>query len=64
MKKRFFALLAVLALALALCAAPACADGGSFIYGFENNSYDWVAEGDMLAQELYDEYGLAVCFAH
>lgn len=64
MKKRFFALLAVLALAFALCAAPACADGGSFIYGFENNSYDWVAEGDMLAQELYDEYGLAVCFAH
>ncbi len=64
MKKRFFALLTALVLAFALCAAPAWADGGSFVYGFEGYNYDWVAEGDMLAQEIMDDHGLAVCYAH
>ena len=64
MKRRFFALFAALVLTLALCAAPAWADGGSFVYGFEGHDYDWVTESDMLAQEIMDDYALAVCYAH
>ena len=63
MKKRFIALLTALILVFALFAAPAWADGGSFIYGFEGYDYDWVTENNMLMQEILDDYGLAVCFA-
>lgn len=63
MKKRFFSLISALVLVFALCAAPAAwAEEGSFVYGFEGN--DWAAENDMLAQEIFDDYGIAVCYAH
>ncbi len=64
MKKRFFALLSALVLVFALCAAPAWAEEGSFVYGFEDDGHYWVEENDMLAQEIFDDYGIAVCYAH
>lgn len=61
MKKRFFALLFVLVLAFSLCAVPAWAYDVTYILGFDAWDTD-IENADMRAQELYDEYGVAVCF--
>lgn len=61
MKKRFFALLFVLVLAFSLCAVPAWAYDVTYILGFDYGDTD-IENADMRAQELYDEYGVAVCF--
>lgn len=61
MKKRFFALLFALMLVFSLCAVPAWAYDVKYILGFDVGDTD-IENADMLAQELYDEYGVAVCF--
>lgn len=61
MKRRIISILAVLVLAFSLCAVPAWADGGSFILGLGDDPS--VDDANLRAQELYDEYGIAVCYA-
>lgn len=61
MKKRFFALLFALMLVFSLCAVPAWAYDVTYILGFDVGDPD-IENADTLAQELYDEYGVAVCF--
>ena len=60
MKKRFIAVLTALVLVLSL-GASAFADSGSFI--FDNDALLNNAEQyELAAQELYDGYGVAVCY--
>ena len=61
MKRRFFALLFALMLVFSLCAVPAWAYDVTYILGFDDGDAD-IENTDMIAQELYDEYGVAVCF--
>lgn len=59
--KRFFVLiLAALMLVLAPCAAYA--DGNGYVFGFYEADAEEVAEFNLLAQEIYDDYGVAVCY--
>ena len=61
MKKRLFSL--ILALVLVLSAgAPAYAGGAEFIFDYNGNTTN-SEEMNLLAQEIYDSYGVAVCYA-
>lgn len=61
MKKRFVCILFALILAFSVCAVSAYADGMQFIFGFEEGNLG-AEQAEMLAQEIYDEYGIAVCY--
>lgn len=61
MKKNLVLILVALMLVLAPCAAYA--DGIGFVFGFDVTD-DSVLELDLMAQELYDKYGVAVCYLY
>lgn len=61
MKKRFAAIFAALILLCALSPA-ALASSGEFVYGFDAGD---VVDGlNLQAQELYDRFGVGVCYAY
>lgn len=61
--KRFFTLL-LAALMLLLTPCVAYADMGNYAFGFGEADAEEVAELDMMAQELFDKYGVSVCYLY
>lgn len=61
MKKRLISFFAVFALAFSLLAVSAWAEGDSFIFGL--GEHPSIEDANLRAQEIYDDYGIAVCFA-
>lgn len=61
MKKSLISFLAVFALAFSLLTVSAWAEGDSFIFGL--GEHPSIEDANLRAQEIYDDYGIAVCFA-